>query len=177
MCSLAESWRTAIISLARPGVAGFHARKGDPYSPGSGLCGLRLRSLPRPFLAFSGHPTHSYPLRFSITPAMAPCLPQFCFPLLSPMLTLFVVRAEVTIPRALYFLGLCVAPPRLCWVCDPPSSGDTWIVRDSKGYCQAPPLGTSFPNLGQFRPKRPKTGAKGAIRTHRGLHSAPNGRV
>ena len=37
------------------------------------------------------------------------------FPLLSPVLTLFVVRAEVTIPRVLYFPGLFVrlAPPRL----------------------------------------------------------------
>ena len=84
------------------------------------MCGLRLRSLPRPFLAFGGHPTVTvYPLRFSTTPAMAPCLPQFCFLERSAHPAF---RAEVTIPRASYVsgLGVSLAPPGLVRCCAPP---------------------------------------------------------
>ena len=124
----------------------------------------------------------SYPFRFSNTSALAPCLPQFCF---SESLCSPCFQGGGDNPPGLRCCRLLTCGPsssvwlilRSGWVLAPRSvNRGTWIVRGSKGCCQAPPLGTSFPNLGQFRPKRPKTGAKGAIGTHRGLHSAPTGR-
>ena len=131
------------------------------------MCGLRLRFAPRPFLDFGGHPTvTSYPFRFSITPAMAPCLPRLALSFIEPCAHPVCCQGGGDNPPCALFSLFAAGPSSVAVavVCGPPSSRGTYILGDGTAYVQSN-LGTGFGSGGQSCAVWPKTGQNGAIGT------------
>ena len=130
------------------------------------MCGLRLRFAPRPFLDFGGHPTVTpYPLRFSITSAMAPCLPRLALSFIEPCAHPVCCQGGGDNPPCALFSLFAAGPSSVAVavVCGPPSSRGTYILGDGTAYVQSN-LGTGFGSGGQSCAVWPKTARFGAIR-------------